>query len=65
MLIDGLTVVNTVNGKVPASRLSGQSEENRITNVTLRNVNILGKPITTLKEMKLSIDDYCENIVIE
>jgi hypothetical protein len=33
--------------------------------VTLRNVNILGKPITTLKEMKLSIDDYCENIVIE
>ncbi len=65
VLIDGLTVVNTVNGKVPASRLSGQSEENRITNVTLRNVNILGKPITTLKEMKLSIDDYCENIVIE
>ena len=26
---------------------------------------IVGKPITTLKEMKLSIDDYCDGIVIE
>ncbi len=65
VLIDGLTVINTVDGKMPRSRLSGQSEDNRITNVTLRDVNILGKPITTLKEMKLSIDDYCEGIVIE
>ncbi len=65
VLIDGLTVVNTLDGKVPRSRLSGQGEENRITNVTLRNVNILGKPITTLKEMKLSVDDYCDGIVVE
>ena len=65
VLIDGLTVINTAEGKVPRSRMSGQSEDNRITNVTLRNVSILGQPITTLKEMKLSIDEYCENIVVE
>lgn len=65
VLIDGLTVIHTENSKVPASRFSGQSEENRITNVTLRNVSILGNPISTLKEMKLSIDEYCDGIVIE
>ena len=65
VLIDGLTVLNTVNGKVPASRLSGQSDDNRITNVTLKRVTILGNPITDLKTLKLSVDDYCENITIE
>ena len=65
VLIDGLTVINTIDGRVPASRLSGQGEENMITNVTLRNVTILGRPITTLKEMKLSVNDYCDGITIE
>ena len=65
ILIDGLTVLNTVNGRIPASRLSGHSEENRITNVTLRNVTILGQPITDLKTMRLSVDEYCDNITIE
>ncbi|MBR4360738.1 MAG: hypothetical protein IKP32_08975 [Clostridia bacterium] len=65
VLIDGLTVIHTENGKVPASRFSGQSEDNMITNVTLRGVTILGNPVTTLKEMKLSIDAYCDGIVIE
>ena len=65
VLIDGLTVINTVDGKVPRSRMSGVGEDNRITNVTLRNVSILGQPITTLKEMKLSVDDYCDGIIVE
>lgn len=65
VLIDGLTVMNTVNGKVPASRFSGHDEEHRITNVILRNVNILGQPITDLKTMKVSMNDYCEGITIE
>lgn len=65
VLIDGLTVLNTVEGRVPASRLSGHDEEHRITNVTLRNVTILGKPVTTLKDMKLSTDDYCDGITVE
>jgi len=65
VLIDGLTVLNTVEGKVPSSRMAGHSEENMITNVTLRNVIILGRKITTLKEMKLSIDDYCDGITVE
>ena len=65
VLIDGLTVINTADGKVPRSRMSGQSEDNMITNVTLKNVTILGKPITSLKEMKLSVDDYCDGITVE
>ena len=65
VLIDGLTVINTPDGKAPRSRMSGMGEDNMITNVTLKNVTILGQPITTLKEMKLSIDDYCDGIVIE
>ena len=65
VLIDGLTVINTLDGKVPRSRLSGQDEEHRITNVTFRNVVIMGKPITDLKEFKLSLNDYCEGITVQ
>ena len=65
VLIDGLNVTNTADGKIPRSRMSGIGEENMITNVTLQNVRILGEPITTLKEMKLSIDDYCDGIVVK
>ncbi len=65
VLIDGLTVVNTVNGKIPASRLSGQSEDNRITNVTFKNISILGEKITDLKTLKLSVNEFCDDITIE
>ena len=65
VLIDGLTVLRTLDGKVPASRLSGYGQDNRITNVTLRNVTILGEKMTNLKQMKLRYDDYCEGIVVE
>ena len=65
VLIDGLTVVNTADGKIPRSRFSGQDEEHQITNVTLQNVFILGKQITDLKEMKLSLNDYCDAITIQ
>lgn len=65
VLIDGLTVFNTTNGKVPASRLAGQSEDNRIIHVTLRNVTILGQHISDLKTMKLKTNEYCEDITIE
>ena len=56
--------MNTLEGKVPRSRLAGHDEEHRITNVMLQNVTILGTPITSLKEMKLSVDDYCDGITI-
>ncbi len=65
VLIDGLTVINTPDGKVPRSRMAGHDDEHRITNVTLQNVTILGNPVTSLKDMKLSIDDYCENITVK
>ena len=64
VLIDGLTVLRTADGKVPRSRMSGHDEEHRITNVTLQNVTILGKPISDLKEMKLSTDEYCSGITV-
>ena len=65
VLIDGLTVLETADGKVPRSRLSGQDEEHRITNVTLRNVVILGKPVTGLKELKLSVNEFCDAISVQ
>jgi len=65
VLIDGLTVVRTPEDKVPRSRMSGVGEDNMITNVTLRNVNILGSPIEDLKALKLSTDDYCDMISVE
>ena len=64
VLIDGLTVLNTADGKIPRSRFAGHDEEHRITNVTLQNVTILGTPITSLKDMKLSADDYCDGITV-
>ena len=65
VLIDGLTVVNTADGKVPASRFSGQSGDHRITNVTLRHVTILGEPIRDLKALHASVNEFCENITVE
>ena len=64
VLIDGLTVVNTPEGRVPASRFSGQDDGHRITNVLLKNVRILGRPVSSLKEMKASVNDFCENIQV-
>ncbi|MBO7353170.1 MAG: hypothetical protein J6U61_02805 [Lachnospiraceae bacterium] len=65
VLIDGLTVVNTADGNVPASRFAGQDEEHRITNVALKNISILGNRITDLKSMKASVNDHCDGITVE
>lgn len=65
VLIDGLTVLNTADGKIPRSRFAGHDEEHRITNVTLRQVTILGNPMTSLKDMKLSVDEYCDGITVQ
>ncbi|MBQ9189956.1 MAG: hypothetical protein IJ138_11570 [Clostridia bacterium] len=65
ILIDGLTVVNTADGKVPASRFAGQSEQYRITNVRLKNVTILGERIADLKTMKATVNEYCDGITVE
>lgn len=65
VLIDGLTVVNTADGKVPESRFLGHGPENQITNVTIRNVTILGQKITSLEELNASTNEYCEAITVE
>lgn len=65
VLIDGLTVMNTVDGKVPESRFVGHGPENRITNVTLQNITILGKKITSLDELNASTNEYCEAITVK
>ena len=64
VLIDGLTVMNTAEGKVPRSRIAGQDEDHMITNVTLQDVTILGTPVTSLKEMKLDVNDFCDGITV-
>ncbi len=65
VLIDGLTVLETADGKVPPSRLAGQGEDNRITNVTFRNITVLGVPIKDPEAMKLSVNEYCGGIIFE
>ena len=65
VLIDGLTVVNTADGKVPASRFVGHGPDNRITNVTLRNVTILGRPVTDLDALNASVNEFCEGITVK
>jgi hypothetical protein len=65
VLIDGLTVVNTADGRVPASRISGIDETHRISNVTLKNVTILGKAVKDLKGLNLSVNEFCEGITVE
>lgn len=65
VLIDGLTVLNTADGKVPASRFAGQGEENRITNVTMRNVTILGQKITSLDALNGTVNEFCDGITVE
>ncbi len=65
ILIDGLTVVNTADGRVPESRFAGQSEAYRITNVTLKNVTILGQEIRDLKGLHASVNEFCEGVTVE
>ena len=64
ILIDGLTVLHTADGKVPRSRFSGQDEEHRITNVVLQHVTILGNPVTSPEDMKISVNEYCDGITV-
>jgi len=65
ILIDGLTVLNTADGKIPISRIAGQSEEYRVTNVTLKNITVLGKKITDLKTLRVSVNEFCDGITVE
>ena len=63
--IDGLTVLHTLDGRVPESRFVGHGPDNRITNVTIRNVTICGEPIRSMKDLKASQNEYCEGIAVE
>jgi polygalacturonase len=65
VLIDGLTVVRTLDGKIPASRIIGYDDEHTIENVTIRNVTILGERITDLKALKMETNEFALNIAVE
>jgi len=65
VLIDGLTVLNTLEGKVPASRISGVDEAHRITHVVLKNITILGRPVQDLKGLNLTVNEFTEGITVE
>ena len=64
VLIDGLSVLNTPEGKIPRSRFAGHDEDHMITNVTLQHVTILGQPVSSPEDMKLSVDEYCSGITV-
>ncbi|MDR1737066.1 MAG: hypothetical protein LBR85_09405 [Oscillospiraceae bacterium] len=63
--IDGLTVLNTIDGKVPESRFAGADAEHQISNVTIRNVTILGEKITDIQALNARVEDFCANITVE
>ncbi|MDR1692544.1 MAG: hypothetical protein LBR72_04235 [Oscillospiraceae bacterium] len=63
--IDGLTVLNTADGRVPASRFAGVDEEHKIEDVTIKNVTILGEKITDLGALNARTEDFCSNIIVE
>lgn len=65
VLIDGLTVMNTPDGKVPESRFSGYNAEHKITNVTMRNITILGKTITDLEALNAFTNEFCDAVTVE
>jgi len=64
IVIDGLVVHNTLHGTVPASNFWGHSSDYLLANVTMSNIYILGKPITTLEELNANVNEYAVGIVI-
>jgi len=65
ILIDGLTVVRTLDGRVPASRILGHNDAHRISNVTIKNVTILGESIKSLAALNMELNDYAVDITVE
>jgi len=65
ILIDGLTVVRTLDGRVPNSRILGHNENHTIENVAIRNVTILGERITSLQALRMEVNEFAHNIVVE
>lgn len=65
IVIDGLTVHNTLYGSVPFSNFWGHNENHTLENVTMRNIYILGERITTLEALRADLNDYAFNIIIE
>ena len=63
--IDGLTVIRTLDGKVPPSRILGHSADHMVENVTIRNVTILGEKITSADALRLEVNEFTRNIVVE
>ena len=64
ILIDGLTVVNTLDGKAPPSRFLGHSEAHMLENVTIKNVTILGEKITDLAALKAEVNEFAANVSV-
>ncbi len=60
--IDGL---NVLSGKFPPSRIDGYDDTHTIQNVSISNLTILGKKITSLKAGKFETNSYDSNITIK
>ncbi len=63
VLIDG---VNVLSGKDSPSRIKGYDDSHTIEGVTIRNLTVLGKKITSFEQGKFEIDETStKNLVIE
>lgn len=60
--VDGLTVLH---GKNPPSRIVGYDATHLIQNVTIKNLNILGRKITSLEDGGFESNAYIKNIRVE
>ncbi|MDR2599253.1 MAG: hypothetical protein LBC73_03155 [Oscillospiraceae bacterium] len=65
IVIDGLIVHNTLDGRVPFSNFWGHNENHLLENVSMRNIYILGERITTLEALRADLNAYAVNITIE
>ncbi len=65
VVIDGLTVLNTADGRVPATRFAGADEDHQIKDVTIRNVTVCGEKIGDLEAFNARVEDFCSDITIE
>lgn len=60
--VDGLTVLH---GKNPPSRILGYDASHLIQNVTIKNLSILGKKVTSLEDGGFTCNEYAKEIRVE
>jgi len=65
--VDGITIKN-VNvyemADTIVSRMNGEDDDSSINNVSIQNVNIMGKKVSSSESLKLTTNDYIKNLSV-